>query len=109
MKEYVYCISNVNILKYNKHGIQDVIVVYWWPKAIYSKEANVLHVAFVFLVVSLTRPPIALCKKKKWKKQGEKRREMNGKRKKRTEINVFDVYIRKDFTRERESIFKLSR
>lgn len=34
---------------------------------------------------------------------------MNGKRKKRTEINVFNVYIRKDFTRERESIFKLSR
>lgn len=34
---------------------------------------------------------------------------MNGKRKKRTEISVFDVYIRKDFIREHESIFKLSR
>lgn len=29
MKEYVYCINNVNILKYNKHGIQDVMIVYW--------------------------------------------------------------------------------
>lgn len=53
--------------------------------------------AYVFLVVSLTMPPFAICKKKKRKKQGEKRREINGISKKRTEINVFDLKRLKRF------------
>lgn len=48
MEEYVYCINNVNILKYNKHGIHDVIVVIGDPKPFIHKKQMfyIWHLSF---------------------------------------------------------------